>query len=108
MFNFNGLRRRVSFQTSRGIRSVRIERQNTVGLYVWGFCLSTLTFGLMFRVFWKAVQVHADAVLYVIPVFVLVGLCYVIAVAICLWGALGVEEIKVETDELRWTRMLLN
>ncbi len=107
MFKFNNLRRRVSLHRSDGVQSVRIERQNTRDLYIWGFCLITLMFVLAFRALLGAARLHADQVLYISPMFALVVLGYVIAIAICIWGAFGVEEIQVESDELRWTRTAL-
>lgn len=47
MFNGSGhLRRRVHISRKAGSLSVRIERQNTEGLYFWFFCLGTVVFGM--------------------------------------------------------------
>lgn len=67
MFKFNSLRRRVSFHNSQGLRNVRIERQNTPDLYVWGFFLSTFMCVFMFRMLWDAAQRHWDEVVYILP-----------------------------------------
>ncbi len=107
MFKFNDLRRRVSFKTSHGSRRARIERQNTPGLYIWGFVLSSVMFVLLSKTVWEAAQSHREDVLYLLPILVLLLVAYFIAIAICLWGGLGVEEIEAGPDEFRWTRILL-
>ena len=107
MFKFNYLRRRVSFHHSGGVPSVHIERQSNRDLYIWGFCLSTLMFVLVFNALLDAARLHADQALYISAVFALVMLCYLIAIAICIWGAFGIEEIRVESGELLWTRVAL-
>jgi uncharacterized membrane protein len=87
--------------------SVRIERQNSRGFYFWIICLSTAMFALFCDMVYGASLRHPNDVLYIFPVFGLGLTCYVLALAIAVWGAFGVEEIVVEAGSLRWTRTAL-
>ena len=109
MFNVHGhLRRRVHINRKSVHLSVRIERQNSRGLYFWIVCLSTVTFGFFCNMLWGAsVRNPHDALFVVLPMFALGLACYVLALAIGVWGAFGIEEISIEAGSLRWTRTAL-
>jgi hypothetical protein len=71
-------------------------------------CLSTVMFGFFCNVLWGVSIKHPDDILYLtLPVFVLGLTCYILAVAIGIWGAFGVEEISTQAGSLRWTRTAL-
>jgi hypothetical protein len=109
MFNVHGhLRKRVHINRKSGGRlGVRIERQNSSGFYFW-MCLSTVMFGFFCNMLWGAsLRNPHDGLYVVLPVFALGLACYVLAIAIGVWGAFGVEEISVEAGSLRWTRTAL-
>jgi hypothetical protein len=104
MFKFDQhFRRRVHLAQRNGGLSVRIERQNTRGLYFWMLCLSTAIFALFVRTIWDATVLHPQDTLYIAPIFLLGVALYVLALVYALWGAFGVEEIFVEAGTLRWT-----
>jgi hypothetical protein len=109
MFNVHGhLRKRVHINRQSGRLSVRIERQNSRDLYFWIMCLSTVMFGLFCNMLWGAwLRNPHDGLYAVFPVFALGLVCYVLAIAIGVWGAFGVEDISIEADSLRWTRQAL-
>jgi hypothetical protein len=87
--------------------SVRIERQNLRGSYVWMMCLSTVMFALFCNTIYGASLRHPHDAFYFLPVFALGLTCYVLVVTIALWGIFGVEEIVTEAGSLRWTRSIL-
>jgi len=65
-------------------------------------------FGLFCKMLWEASLQNPHAVLYaVLPVFGLGLACYVLAIAISVWGAFGVEEICIDGGSLRWQRTAL-
>ena len=102
------LRRRVHIAHKGGGLSVRIDRQNATGLYFWMICLCTVAFGLFCNMLWGASMRHPHDVLYAtLPMFVLGLTCYILACAIGIWGAFGVEEISTQAGSLRWTRTAL-
>jgi hypothetical protein len=109
MFDVHGhLRRRVHIAREEGGLRVRIERQNARGLYLWIMCLSTVMFGLFCEMLWGASIRHPHDVLYAtLPMFVLALICYILAIAIGIWGAFGVEELSAHASSLRWTRTAL-
>jgi hypothetical protein len=108
MFNVTKhLRRRVSIRDLHGRSSVRIERQNSRGLYFWMMCLTSVGFVLFCDMLFDTSRRHPDDVLYISPLLVLGLACYVIGLAIAVWGAFGVEGIVVEGGSLRWTRTAL-
>jgi hypothetical protein len=43
----------------------------------------------------------------ILPMWVLGLTMYIIALAIALWGAFGIEELSAPADSLRWTRTVL-
>jgi hypothetical protein len=81
---------------------VRIEHQNLRGLYFGMICLSTLTFALFCDTLYGALR-HRDDVFYLLPLFALALICYLLALAMAVWGAFGIEQIAVEAGSLRWT-----
>ena len=92
---------------SSGRLSVRIERQNSRGIYVWMAILGTAMFLAFCELPIHAYRLHPQAVLYIAPIIVLAVTCYLIAIAIALWGAFGVEEVDIEGDVLHWRRSAL-
>jgi hypothetical protein len=60
-------------------------------------------FAFFCNMVYGASRAHRDDALYVLPVFVLGLMCYVLALAIGVWGAFGVEHIAIEAGSLRWT-----
>ena len=109
MFDVHGhLRKRVHINRKSGRLSVRIERQNSRGLYFWIMCLSTVMFGWFCNMLWSAsLRNPHDGQYAVLPVFGLGLACYVLAIAVGVWGAFGVEEISIDAGSLRWTRTAL-
>jgi hypothetical protein len=109
MFNVHGhLRKRVHINRKNGGLSVRIERQNSRGLYFWIMCLSTVMFGFFCNMLWGASLRNPHGGLYVVLPMSALGLaCYALALAIGVWGAFGVEEISIEAGSIRWTRTAL-
>jgi hypothetical protein len=108
MFNVDKpLRRRVSIRHLHGSSSVRIERQNSRGLYFWMMCLMSLGFFLFCDMLFDTSRRHPDDILYISPLLVLGLAGYVIGLAIAVWGSFGVEEIVVEAGTLRWARIAL-
>ena len=101
------LRRRVSIRHLHGKCSVRIERQNSRGQYFWIMCLTTVVFFLLCDMIVDTLRRHLDDLPYILPVLALGLICYIIAIAMGIWGAFGVEEVVVEADTLRWTRTAL-
>lgn len=106
MFNVHKHRRkRVQINRKSSRLNVRIERQNLRGVYFWIICLTSPGFGLFCSVLWDAPGRHAQGGLSLVLVLFALGLvCYVLAIAISLWGAFGVEDISVEAGSLLWTR----
>lgn len=109
MFNVHEhLRRRAQTNRKSGRLSVRVERQNSRGVYSWMMCLGTVMFGFFCNMLWDASLRNPHEGLYlVLPMFVLGLMGYVLALAIGVWGAFGVEEISIEAGSLRWTRTAL-
>lgn len=109
MFDVHGhFRRRVHIARKSGGLSVRIERQNARGGHFWTMCLSTVMFGFFCNMLWGASIRHPHDVLYAtLPMFVLALTCYILALAISVWGAFGVEEVSTKSGSLRWTRTAL-
>jgi hypothetical protein len=101
------LRRRVHITQTAGRLSVRIERQNARGVYIWLTCLFSVGFGLFCSTIWDATLQNPNDALYVLPVFALGLACYALVLAIAVWGIFGVEEILVEGNALIWTRRAL-
>lgn len=102
------LRKRVHIAHRNGGLSVRIDRQNARGLYFWNMCLWTVVFGLFCNMLWGASMRHPHDVLYgTLPMFVLGLICYIVALAIGIWGAFGVEEVSTQAASFRWTRTAL-
>ena len=108
MFNVGKhLRRRVSIRHFHSTFSVRIERQNSRGVYYWMICLTSVMFVLFCNTLLEAARQHPEDTLYILPVLVLGLTGYVIGLAVAVWGAFGVEEVAVEAGILRWTRTAL-
>lgn len=101
------LRRRVHITQIAGRLSVRIERQNARGVYIWLTCLFSVGFGLFCSAIWDATLQNPNDALYVLPVFALGLACYALVLAIAVWGIFGVEEVLVEGNAFIWTRRAL-
>lgn len=84
---------------------MRIERQNSRGLYFWIICLSTVVFATFCDTLWGSALRHNPYI--TLSTFALGLTCYILATAIGVWGAFGVEEISVIAGSLRWTRTAL-
>ena len=101
------LRRRVHIgQRNHGL-SVRIDRQNSRGMYFWIACLSTIGFAFFADTVVRTALRDRDDWLYISPVLLLGLTFYALALAIAAWGAFGVEELTVEDGALLWTRRVL-
>ena len=109
MFNVGGhLRRRVRVTHEVNRLTVRIERQNSRGLYFWLKCLSTMAFGLFCDMMWGALlRYRQDGIYTVLPLLALGAACYAIALAMGIWGAFGVEEVLIESGSFQWKRTAL-
>jgi hypothetical protein len=104
----SALRRRLHVAHKSDGLSVRIDRQNTRGLYLWMMCLCTVGFALFCNMLWGASIRHPHDVLYAtLPMFILGLVCYILALAIAIWGAFGVEDVSTQASSLRWTRTAL-
>ena len=88
-------RRRVHIAHKGGGLNVRIDRQNATGACFWIICLCTVGFGLFCNMLWGAAIGRPRDVLYaMLPMFILGLTCYILALAMCIWGAFGVEEVS--------------
>jgi hypothetical protein len=88
-----------------GRLNVLIERQNSRGWYFWIICLSTVGFGLFSDTLWSSALRRAPYL--TLSMFALALTGYILAIAIAVWGAFGVEELSVVAGSLRWTRTAL-
>ncbi len=104
MFNTSKyLSRRVRISKRGSVLRVRIERQNSRDYYCWVVCFSTIALALFYNMLYGATLLHPGEALYILPLFVLGLTGYILALAIAIWGAFGVEEIVMEAGVLRWT-----
>jgi hypothetical protein len=101
------LRKRVHIGHRVHGLAVRIDRQNSRGMYLWMAFLSTIFFGFFSDTVVRAILRNLHDWLYISPLLLLGLTCYAVALALAAWGAFGVEELTVEQGELRWTRRVL-
>lgn len=86
---------------------MRIDSQNLRGGYLYAMTLSTIGFVFFGHMIIGGAKGHPRDLLYISPLLALGFVAYVIALAVCVWGAFGVEEIAVDRNRLHWTRRAL-